>query len=166
MELSHLSLTSMHSSRTRTAHLLPVSPSMHCAGGGGLCLLPEGVSASGSVCFLGVCLLPRGCVCFPGVSASWWGVCFLGGVSASGGCLLPGGVCFPGGGVSAPGGVSQHALRQTPRMTDRCENITPFVGGNKREYRSGTVNLNTVNLKFHLIRSYCEYLARILSFHV
>ena len=33
-------------------------------------------------------------------------------------------------------------------------------------YRSGTVNSNTVNSKFHLIRSYCEYLATILSFHV
>ena len=33
-------------------------------------------------------------------------------------------------------------------------------------YRSGTVNSNTVNSKFHLIRSYCDYLARILSFHV
>ena len=33
-------------------------------------------------------------------------------------------------------------------------------------YRSGTVNSSTVNSKFHLIRSYCEYLARILSFHV
>ena len=26
----------------------------------------------------------------------------------------------------------------------------------KRTYRSGTVNSNTVNSKFHLIRSYCE----------
>ena len=34
------------------------------------------------------------------------------------------------------------------------------------KYRSGMVNSNTVNSKFHLIRSYCEYLARILSFHV
>ena len=33
-------------------------------------------------------------------------------------------------------------------------------------YRSGTVNSNTVNSKFHLIRSYCEYLATILSFYV
>ena len=33
-------------------------------------------------------------------------------------------------------------------------------------YRSGTVNSNTVNSKFHLIRSCCEYLARFLSFHV
>ena len=30
-------------------------------------------------------------------------------------------------------------------------------------YRSGTVNSNTVNSKFHLIRSYCKYLATILS---
>ena len=34
------------------------------------------------------------------------------------------------------------------------------------EYRSGTVNSNMVNSKFHLIRSCCEYLARFLSFHV
>ena len=33
-------------------------------------------------------------------------------------------------------------------------------------YRSGTVNSNTVNSKFHLIRSFFEYLARFLSFHV
>ena len=35
-----------------------------------------------------------------------------------------------------------------------------------QHYRSGTVNSNTVNSKFHLIRSCCEYLARFLSFHV
>ena len=33
-------------------------------------------------------------------------------------------------------------------------------------YRSGTPNSNTVNSKFHLIRSFFEILARILSFHV
>ena len=33
-------------------------------------------------------------------------------------------------------------------------------------YRSGTLNSNTVNSKFHLIRSFFEILARILSFHV
>ena len=33
-------------------------------------------------------------------------------------------------------------------------------------YRSGTVNLNTVNSKFHLIRSFFEIFARFLSFHV
>ena len=33
-------------------------------------------------------------------------------------------------------------------------------------YRSGTLNSNTVNSKFHLIRSFFQILARILSFHV
>ena len=41
--------------------------------------------------------------------------------------------------------------------------ITELHGLN---YRSGTVNSNTVNSKFHLIQSYCDYLARFLSFHV
>ena len=36
----------------------------------------------------------------------------------------------------------------------------------KLNYRSGTVNSNTVNLKFHLIRSFCKIFARFLSFHV
>ena len=35
-----------------------------------------------------------------------------------------------------------------------------------RTYRSETLNSNTVNSKFHLIRSFFEILARILSFHV
>ena len=35
-----------------------------------------------------------------------------------------------------------------------------------RRYRSGMVNSNTVNSKFHLIRTFFEILARILSFHV
>ena len=34
------------------------------------------------------------------------------------------------------------------------------------QYRSGTVNSNTVNSKFHLIRSFFEIFARFLSFHV
>ena len=33
-------------------------------------------------------------------------------------------------------------------------------------YRSGTLNSNTVNPKFHLIRSFFEIFARFLSFHV
>ena len=33
-------------------------------------------------------------------------------------------------------------------------------------YRSGTFNSNTVNSKFHLIRSLFEIFARFLSFHV
>ena len=35
-----------------------------------------------------------------------------------------------------------------------------------KPYRSGTVNSNTVNSKFHLILSFCEIFARFLSFHV
>ena len=49
------SKTSMHSSRMRTARLLPASPSMHCTGG---CLL------------LGGCLLREGVCSWGGVSAS------------------------------------------------------------------------------------------------
>ena len=33
-------------------------------------------------------------------------------------------------------------------------------------YRSGTVNSNTVNSKFHLIRSFFEIFAKFLPFHV
>ena len=43
-----------------------------------------------------------------------------------------------------------------------CVDRREFVSS----YRSGTVNANTVNSKFHLIRSFFEYLARFLSFHV
>ena len=35
-----------------------------------------------------------------------------------------------------------------------------------KQYRSGTVNSNTVNSKFHLIRNFLEIFARFLSFHV
>ena len=54
-----ISYTSMHSGRMCTACLLPISPSMHCAGG---CLLLEGytplVLGEGG----GVCLWSGGCV--------------------------------------------------------------------------------------------------------
>ena len=33
-------------------------------------------------------------------------------------------------------------------------------------YRSGTVNSNMVNSKFHLIWNFCEIFTRFLSFHV
>ena len=89
----------MHSSRMRTVHLLPVSPSMHCAGGRGVST-PREMSASGGVCSggsaLGVCLLPGDVcsrvVCSFGVSASRG---YLPGGVCSGGCLLPGRVCIP-----------------------------------------------------------------------
>ena len=38
--------------------------------------------------------------------------------------------------------------------------------GKISKYRSGTLNSNTVNLKFHLIRSFFQIFARFLSFHV
>ena len=41
-----------------------------------------------------------------------------------------------------------------------------FTSFTTKHYRSGTVNSNTVNSKFHLIRSFFEILAGILSFHV
>ena len=129
-------LTSMHSSRMRTARLLPVSPSMHCRMEGclllrgclllGGCLLPEGgclllegecVSATRG------CLLPGGCLLL-GVSdmgTSATGGCLLWGVSATRGCLIPGGVWYQGG-VCSGGCVSQHAMGQTPPpppLTDR-----------------------------------------------
>ena len=78
-DFKYISKTSMHSSRMRTVHLLPVSPSMHCAGGRGMST-PGGVSAPGG------CLL--------------WGVCSRG-VSAPGGCLLQGGLLL--GGVCSQG---------------------------------------------------------------
>ena len=47
----------MHSSRMRTGRLLPVSPSMHCSGGG--CVPAREV------------YLPGGCTCLGGVPAQW-----------------------------------------------------------------------------------------------
>ena len=44
--------TRKHSSRMRTARLLPLSPSMHCSGGG--CTCPGGVPAGGCTCLGGV----------------------------------------------------------------------------------------------------------------
>ena len=40
------------------------------------------------------------------------------------------------------------------------------IQGKNLGYRSGTANSNTVNSKFHLIRSLSEDFARFLSFHV
>ena len=123
---------------------------------GGVCswgCLLQGVSAPGGVCS-GGCLLLEG-VC-PGGSAP--GGCLLwglpGGVSAPGVCLLPGGVCSRGVsalGVSAPGGgvcsrvcvcvsasggcVSQHALRQTPRLW--TESQTPVKNITLAQLRCG-----------------------------
>ena len=47
--------TSMHSSRVRTARLLPISPSMHCTGGSQVVPLVPG----------GACLWSGGGLCIP-----------------------------------------------------------------------------------------------------
>ena len=112
-------LTSMHSGRMHTARLLPVSPSMHCAGG---CLLQAGICSQGVSA-------PGGGVCSWGVCS--WELCSWGrGLSTPGGCLLPGGRGMSAWGVSVSRGrgclllgcllmgrcISQHALRQTPLL--------------------------------------------------
>ena len=82
-KLTSIFKTSMHFSRMHTTCLLPVSPSMHCAGG---------MSATGGY------LLPGGvCYQWEGASATRVGVCYQGelcywGVSATRGCLLLRGV--------------------------------------------------------------------------
>ena len=100
----------MHSRRMSTAHLLPVSPSMHCSGGG---YLPGGCTCQGVSLVGGVYLpggyLPRGmgrCTCLEGVPAqkgvpALLGCTCLGGVPAWG-CTCPG-VYLPGGCVPARG---------------------------------------------------------------
>ena len=91
--------TRLHSSRTHTARLLTVSPSMHCTGG---CLVP-GVYAPG----VGVGGVPAwGGVCFGGGGGG--SACF-GGVSALEGCLLW--VAW------SQGVVSRRALTQTPPVS-------------------------------------------------
>ena len=117
----------MHSTRMHTAHLLPVSPSMHCSQGvylpWGTC--PGGVPARGVPA-------QEGCTCQRGVTA--WGV-------PAQGVYLPKGVYLPGevparrvcpggylpGGVYLPGGCTCTGVylpRYYPtvnRMTDRCK---------------------------------------------
>ena len=63
----------------------------------------------------------------------------------------------------------EHGLKLKPSKCSFFRGEIDYLGHKDRQpmrYRSGTVNSNTVNSKFHLIRSYCDYLARILSFHV
>ena len=50
--------------------------------------------------------------------------------------------------------------------SDRSKGELPVPDFVSIDYRSGTVNSNTVNSKFHLIRSFCQIFARFLSFHV
>ena len=95
----------MHSSRMLTAHLLPVSPSMHCAGGSAPGGSAPGDSAPGGVCSRGGPLrgsAPRGCLLQGGGllrGVCSWGVNSYEGSTPMRGLLL--------------GGVSKHAMGQT-----------------------------------------------------
>ena len=103
-------ITRMHSSRMRTACLLPVSPSMHCYGGctclGGCtctggCTCPGvylpkgGVPAHRGVYLHGEVYLPGGYTCSGGVPAR--------GVYLPRGCICPGGRVYLPGGCTCPG---------------------------------------------------------------
>ena len=90
--------TRMHSSRMRTARLLPVSPGMHCSGGylvPGGCTLCQGVYWSG---------------CVPGL----WGTWSKGGVPGLGVCLVWGGAPGPRG-TPGPGGSVPTQVLPPPR---------------------------------------------------
>ena len=133
--------TRVHSSRMRTTHLLPVSPSMHCSGG---CTLPWRVYLPGGV-YLPKGVVPaqggvptRGCTC-PGGVPAWGGCTYLGvylprgGVPAWGeylsgsvparGCTCRG-VYLPRRELCLLGGYLPRYSPPVNRMTDRCKNIT------------------------------------------
>ena len=105
------SKTSMHSSRMRTTRVLPVSPSMHCAGG---CLL-RGRGFSPGGCLLPGGLLPKG-----------------------GKCLLQGGVCSHGGLLQrdvCSGGCLPRAVCHSPCQQNSGVKTLPcrsFVAGGKK----------------------------------
>ena len=137
----------MHSSRMRTARLLPVSPSMHCSGGGtwswgvpglegctwsrGVYLVLGGVPGPwGCTWSLGVYLVPGG-VPGLGVYLVSGGVPGLGGVPGprgvctwSWGVYLIWGVYLVPGGVPGPGGTCPGTSPPVNRMANRCKNIT------------------------------------------
>ena len=104
-------LTRMHSSRMRTARLMPVSPSMHCSGdvpGQGVYLVQGGVPGLGGVPAQGVVYLVLGGV--PGL-----GVYLVQGGTWSGDVYLVGGGGVPGpGGVPGLGGVPDQVLPSLP----------------------------------------------------
>ena len=66
-----------------------------------------------------------------------------------------------------PSTTTQAAFTASPSITsiDRSAGSI-LIMGITANYRSGTANSNTVNSKFHLIRSFNQDFARFLSFHV
>ena len=98
--------TRMHSSRMRTARLLPVSPSMHCSGGGylvwGEVYLVQGGTWSGGCTWSSGVYLVGGCTWSGG--CTWLGGDLVWGCTWSGGCVPgPGGYTWLGG-APGPGG--------------------------------------------------------------
>ena len=127
----------MHSSRMRTARLLPVSPSMHCSWGG--VPGPRGVPSSGGCTCLGGYLVSRGMYLVPWGCTWSWGCTCPGVHLVPGGCTCPGDAPGPGGctcpwGVPGPGRGTCPGTPSVNRMTNRCKNInlpqTSFAGGN------------------------------------
>ena len=122
---------SMHSSRMRTALLLPA-----CTDLGGVCsggVSAPGVSALGGVCSRG-CLLPGGCLLLgrPGRCL------LLGEVCSWGGCLPPACVCVC---VCIPA-CTEADTPSVNRMTDTCKNITSFAGGNNSKVSRKCIKLS------------------------
>ena len=122
----YLFQTRMHSSRMRTARLLPYLPACTALGG----------------CTYDGVYLPRRCTC-EGV-CTCQGVYLPGGIPARG-MYLPGGVPASGvyllgvylsGGCTCQGGYLPRYSPPVNRMTDRCKNITlpqtSFADGNER----------------------------------
>ena len=131
----------------------------------------------GKVMFLHLCviLFTEGRSLYRGVSA-WGDLCpgrslsrgsLSWGVSVQGGSLsrrvhVQGGLCLEGGLCQAPYG-NERAVRILLECIFVSTTFVPlficFISSPNRLkliYRSGTVNSNTVNSKFHLIRSYWE----------
>ena len=122
------SQTRMHSSRMRTARLLPVSPSIHCSGGctwsqgvylsRGVYLVRGGVPGPGGCICLGVVPGPRGCTCLGGVpgprGVPAWGVYLVLGGTWSQGVYLPRGVYLVWGRCTWSRGEGEYLPRYSP----------------------------------------------------
>ena len=106
----------------------------------------------------------------PGSGRDAW---FQGGAWSWGGTWSRGGL-LPGGGVWYPTCTEPDSPRdrwlllRTGCILLECILVLMQFLWNDHEVslRSGTLNSNTVNSKFHLIRSFFEIFARLLSFHV
>ena len=62
--------------------------------------------------------------------------------------------------------LNKHYFLRLKHILHSTDYLANLQIQSKDWYRSGTVNLNTVNSKFHLIQSFCEIFARFILFHV